>query len=124
MAVTKRLEEEAPELEELKARVSDNPNDLQPLRELGWALYGRHQTDEAVEKLEQATKRFPEDPESHYALGLAYKRAGSEEKARQSFRKAIEKSEDDPDKVRSSMMLRLAKRQLHLLEHGTWELTE
>jgi Flp pilus assembly protein TadD len=124
MAVTERLEEGAPELEELEARVSESPNEVQPLRELGWALYGRNRFEEAVEKFEQAVQRFPDDPETHYALGLAHKAAGTEDKARQSFRQTIDLAEDDPKKVRSNMMLVLAKRQLHMLEHGTWDLVE
>lgn len=123
MDVPEQADKGAQDIDELRARVTANPNELLPLLELGWSLYGHKKISEAVEKLEQAVKRFPDDPEAHYALGLAYKQAGANEKAQQSFQRVIESIEHDPEKVRASMMLKLAKRQMNHVQHGTWELT-
>ncbi|MFP3853162.1 MAG: tetratricopeptide repeat protein [Anaerolineales bacterium] len=124
MAVKERLEEGAPELDKIEARASENPNEFEPQLELGWALYGRDRTQEALDQLKQVVQRFPEEAEAHYALGLAHKRAGNHSEATQAFQKAIESADKSLEGVRSDMMLRLAKRQIHLIEHGTWDLKE
>lgn len=115
MAATEQIEQDAPEIQELRARASSAPNELEPLLELGWALYGRDQTTEALEQLEEAKKRFPDNPDVYYALGLAYKRTGDKQKARAAFEQAVDHLPEAPDNVRSSMLLRLSKRQLNML---------
>lgn len=124
MAVKERLEEGAPELEKIEAHASENPNEFEPQLELGWALYGRDRTEEAIDQLKQVVQRFPEKSEAYYALGLAHKRAGNKSEATQAFDRAIENADQSLEGVRSDMMRGLAKRQIHQIEHGTWDLEE
>jgi tetratricopeptide (TPR) repeat protein len=122
MAVPDRVVEGAPTLEELKRRADENPNELGPLRDLGWAYYSLDHTQEAIEALTAAGDRFPEDAETYYALGLTYKRAGQTGKALEAFERAISMIEKSVSGVRADMLRKLSRGQINQLEHGSWDL--
>ncbi|MGA9533842.1 MAG: hypothetical protein WBR18_14075 [Anaerolineales bacterium] len=124
MATTERLEEGAPTIEELEAKVQDRPDALEPLRALGWDLYGYERFDEAVDVLQGARERFPDDAETCYALGLTLKKVGKENEARQAFQSALDILKTKPGEIRFDMMRKLAGGQINLLDHGSWDINE
>lgn len=124
MATTERLAEGAPTIEELEAKLKDRPDALEPLRALGWDLYGYERYDEAVEVLQQARQKYPDDPETCYALGLTLKQVGENERARQAFQAAVDMLVDKPGGIRTDMMRKLAGGQINLIDHGSWDIHE
>lgn len=122
MATKERLEESAPSAEELEASLKSPPDELEPLRALGWDLYGVERYQDAVDVLKRAHDRFPADAETCYALGLALKQAGDEQAARQAFQAALDNLADQEGVVRADMMRKLAGGQINLLDHGSWDI--
>lgn len=122
MATTDRLEEGAPTIEELQQKVEEKPGELEPLRELGWALYGLDRVEEAIEALSDAQGVAPQDPETAYALGLALKQAGKKQEARQSFERALDNVDSIEVQIRADMLRKLSQGQINLLDHGSWDI--
>lgn len=122
MATSDRLEEGAPTIEELRERVQQDPDSLEPRRDLGWALYGLDRTEEAIETLSQASEKFPNDPETAYALGLALKRAGRNGEAREAFQQTLKHLDEIEVSSRTDMMRRLSQGQVNLIDHGSWDI--
>jgi len=123
MTTADRIVEGAPSIEALEAGVRQNPDEVEPLRNLGWGHYGRGQTQQAIEVFRRATERFSSDAESYYALGLALVRAGDQqEAAKQAFQRAVELADSIPGKVRADMLRKLAMGHLNQIDHGRWDI--
>jgi tetratricopeptide (TPR) repeat protein len=56
---------------------------------LGWIYYRKNMASEAVRYLEASVKSDPNDPATHYHLGMAYVGAGDLTKGRESLRQAL-----------------------------------
>jgi tetratricopeptide (TPR) repeat protein len=56
---------------------------------LGWIYYRKDMPARAVQYLESSVEKNPNDPASHYHLGMAYVRAGDLEKGRKSLQRAV-----------------------------------
>lgn len=124
MAATSRLEEGAPGIDELRQRANQAPDELEPQRELGWALYGLDQTDEAIEILSALQNKYPDDVETSYALGLALKRAGRKQEAGQAFQRALDNLDSIENPARVEMLGKLTRGQINLLDHGSWDIRD
>jgi tetratricopeptide (TPR) repeat protein len=122
MATVDRLVQGAPTLDDLRARVQDEPGALEPMRALGWALYGLERYQEAVESLREAHRKYPDDAETGYALGLALKQVGEDQEARKAFETVLDHLDTLEGDIRSDMMKKLAKGQINVLDHGSWDI--
>ncbi len=87
-----------------------------------WAEYGAGSFGQAVQLFTEAQARFPDSEEVAYGLGMACVKAGQLDQARRAFTRAVELLERDVQEARGTMLRRLAKGHLHLLERGTWDL--
>jgi tetratricopeptide (TPR) repeat protein len=56
---------------------------------LGWIYYKRDLNTDAIRHLELAAKNGPDDPGTHYHLGMAYLKGGDTQKARASLQRAL-----------------------------------
>ncbi|MGA9997963.1 MAG: tetratricopeptide repeat protein [Pyrinomonadaceae bacterium] len=73
----------------IKVIVDSNGNPFTDYRFLGRIYLDSNQTAEAVEPLEKAASLDPKDGETHYRLGLAYKRLSRLPEAVEQFKQAI-----------------------------------
>ncbi|HEX9798353.1 MAG TPA: tetratricopeptide repeat protein [Anaerolineales bacterium] len=123
MTEAERVVEGAPSIEALEAQARQKPDDIGALRELGWAHYGRGQTEQAIEVFRRATERFSEDSESFYGLGLSLvKLGGQEQAATQAFEQAVQLADSIPGKIRAEMLRKLAQGHINQLDHGSWDI--
>jgi tetratricopeptide (TPR) repeat protein len=109
-------------IDNLKAELERNPTNVKKYLRLGWAYYGENKLDEAIETLQDAKHRFPDDIEVLYALALAHKKAGDSEEALANFREVVKSVEHLDDQTRGAMLKRLAKGHINILERGDWDL--
>lgn len=114
--------EAAPTLEQLEQAARENPNDLDAHRRYGWALYGVHRYEEAIQVLDAAREKHPSDAEILYALALSLKQAGDKVRAAQMFRQVIDHLDTIENPTRASMLKRLSLGNINYLERGTWDL--
>ncbi len=87
-----------------------------------WAAYGAGQYAQAAEILTQGQARYPDSEEIAYGLGMAQYKIGSKDQARRAFARAVALLERDVKQARGTMLRRLAKGHLNLLDRGTWDL--
>jgi Flp pilus assembly protein TadD len=102
-------------IEERKIALQSNPDDPNAHARLGWALYSAGITEEALEVLQQARKRFSEDIEVAYALGLALKQANKKKKAKSAFKELLAIKESPTVAAKAAMFRNLAKIQMDTL---------
>ncbi len=57
--------------------------------ESGTGLYASGKLEEAIEAFKQATKLQPDDPQTHYMLGMAYSKSKAYKESFESFKRAI-----------------------------------
>ena len=60
--------------------------------------------DSAIRVLQEAVQKAPQNPNSHYHLGLAYQKSGKNALARASFQRALQL---DPKSPRADQLRRL-----------------
>jgi tetratricopeptide (TPR) repeat protein len=65
------------------------PNQSEFNDTLGWIYYKRGMIKEAIDPLERAVKLDPKNPTSHFHLGMAYVREGTDPKARVALQDAL-----------------------------------
>ena len=68
---------------------SQLPNSWEAADTLGWIYYKKGLASMAVTELQQSTVRAPTNALSHYHLGLAYLKNGSQKEARASLERAL-----------------------------------
>jgi cytochrome c-type biogenesis protein CcmH/NrfG len=100
------------DLTALQEQLNRKPEDLGSHTRLGWAQFSLQEYDQASRTFENAYKRWPEDIEVNYGLGLAFKMQGKQKEALDSFQRA---EVIKPDSVRSSMLSKLAAEQKEYL---------
>ncbi|OGO15654.1 MAG: hypothetical protein A2Z14_13215 [Chloroflexi bacterium RBG_16_48_8] len=122
MAKDKSEAQEVSVIDSLRAGVERNPTDVNQHLRLGWTYYGEDRLDEAIRAFQDAKDRFPEDIEVLYALALAYKKAGHKKDALGIFRTVIKAAEVLDDRMRGTMLRRLAIGHVNVLERGDWDL--
>lgn len=110
----------APPIEEIAKSAQENPDDIEAQRQYGWALYAEMRYQDAIEVLKKAAEKDPQDPETHYALGLASKQGGQNELAMQAFQATLENLGRIESKPRATMMERLARGNINFLKEGRW----
>jgi tetratricopeptide (TPR) repeat protein len=86
----------------------DSPNAADTL---GWAYYKKGVYRSAIDSLEQAARKVPNNPEYRYHLGLAYQKNHDREKAKAEFEKVLQIDPKFPqaEEVRQN---------LELVKHG------
>jgi tetratricopeptide (TPR) repeat protein len=70
------------------------PDDPDVNDTLGWILYKKKLAAKALPYLEKATAKHPDEPSSHYHLGMAYVDQGEWNKARLSLQRALQLKKD------------------------------
>ena len=78
------------EIEILQKLLKEDPSNFQARRELSIMLAKNGFNEEALSNLQYLSKYFPEDAEIHYNLGILYEKTKDFEKAKASYKKAIE----------------------------------
>lgn len=96
----------------LQEKLKESPDDLESHTRLGWAQFSLQQYRDAAQTFEIAYKRWPDEIEVNYGLGLALKMYGKRNEALESFKRA---EVIEPTSVRSSMMQTLAAEQKEYL---------
>lgn len=92
-------------LEELEQRAKAAPDERDSQCRYAWGLFGAGQYEAASKVFLDASRRWPEDIEVHYGLGLSYRRLGDKEKAEAAFSKV---SQLEPPNLRAGMMQRMS----------------
>ncbi len=64
--------------------------------ESGTDLYASGKLEEAIEAFKQSTKLQPDDPQTHYMLGMAYSKSKAYKESFESFKRAIRSWPDWP----------------------------
>lgn len=96
--------------------------DLAALIKDAWAAYGQGKSHEALARLGPAARRFPDDAEVHYALGMVSESAGDRTQARAAFARVIEIVDRQEKRARGTMLRRLAQGHINRIERGVWDL--
>ncbi len=110
-------------LPKYQAEASASPNDADVQAGLGWAYYGQHQYNEAIQAFGSALRLNGDHIEAHYGLGLAHKMAGSPAAAIQAFETAAALAEKIDNHDRHKMLSKLIAGQLGDLRNGNWNLS-
>ena len=102
-----------------------NPQTYAEFYRLGWAQHGVGKNDQAEANLRKAVELEPASVDAHYALGLALKAQDRRREAIQEFQTVVSMIEADPEhNSRTTMVRRLAKGWINLIEKGDWDLEE
>ena len=117
-----RLTDGAPTVDELKAAFESDPGNREAASRLGWELYGLRHFKAAIETLEAAQKLAPDDPEIAYVLGLSLKQLKEGDRAIKAFQTAAKHADKLDNKLRASMLKRMAHAQTNFLTSGNWEM--
>lgn len=109
--MAKRAESSA-SLSTVEARtlaLQSNPDDPKAHTSLGWALINAGQSGKAIEILESARKRFKNNVELLYALGLALRQADKPKEAKAVFKDLLAIKESSVSATKTTMFRRLAQ---------------
>jgi hypothetical protein len=87
-----------------------------------WKAYGSGDYVGAVRLLAALPEHRQAEVEVAFLLALASGRAGDKTAASAGFRTVLQGVEQLDDPTRRSMLRRLARGHLNLLDHGTWDL--
>jgi tetratricopeptide (TPR) repeat protein len=99
-----------------------DPKDTQELVQRGWLFYGKQYYDKAIDDFSSALLKDPDNPDTIYALGLAYKTSGYSQKAIDTFEKVLLYLDKYQDAVEARMLLRLVHGHINQLKSGDWNL--
>jgi tetratricopeptide (TPR) repeat protein len=109
-------------LDNYRAAATSRPGDPEPQIDLGWGLYGAGQFAEAVQQFDQVVEQNPNAVDALYGLGLSHKALGHKEAAVTTFDKVAGLADVLEDKVRGSMLRRLAHGHINEMNSGDWNL--
>ncbi len=104
------------DIEDLARKAESNPNELSIQCRYGWALFAADRFEEARKVFSDASKRWPDEIEIQYALGLIYKDLGDQSSACSSFKNA---SSFQAVSIRQRMFQSMANVQIGHLNRGT-----
>ncbi|MCH7588335.1 MAG: tetratricopeptide repeat protein [Chloroflexi bacterium] len=124
MAGDERIEESSKSFNDLRQDLRGRPRELSNLLRLAWRLYEQANYEEALKILQNAGRRFANDFEVAYAMGLISKKMGKSADAQNFFREVIRLSEGIADKTRARMLRRFAVGHTNMIENGGWNLME
>lgn len=79
----------AEDLDTLRKAVAEDLDNVDLRKRFARALLFGGETYPAIDQLEEALNRAPDDPEIHHLLGLCYQRVGETEEAEKAFRRAL-----------------------------------
>ena len=117
-----RSDKRPPDLEPLRAEVSQKPGEVAARRRLGWALYGAGETSEALEVFHQACADFPDDVDLLFGRALALGQAGATDEADQAFLDVARLAGAIADPGRAEILHSLATAHHNRLRTGRWGL--
>ncbi len=109
-------------LEDYRQAAAANPQSAEAHANLGWGFYGADQLDQAVAEFTEALRLEPGHLEALYGLGLARKCSGAKAEAISAFTGAIEQLSTLEDRTRSSVLRRLARGQISIIQTGEWKM--
>lgn len=88
----------------------------------GWSYYAHHEYEKAAADFDRAVQAMPESIDINYAYGLALKAAGRDTDAVKYFNRVLENLPSLDNRVRASMLSRLAQGQINHIQIGDWNL--
>ncbi len=77
------------DLDALRKAVAEDLDNVDLRKRFARALLFAGETYPAIDQLDEALRRAPDDPEIHHLLGLCYQRSGQPEEAERAFRRAL-----------------------------------
>jgi tetratricopeptide (TPR) repeat protein len=99
-----------------------DPKDNEGLVQRGWLYYSKQSFNQALDDFSNALNKDPDNPDTIYALGLAYKASGAAQKAIETFEKVLLHLDKYQDAVEARMLLRLVHGHINQLKDGDWNL--
>ena len=102
-------------VEQYRSALETNAVDLSAHVGLGWALHHAGESVEAIDVLQKARKRFPDDIELLYALGLMLKQTSRNKEASAVFKDLLKIKESSTSAAKASMFRHLAGAHLEIL---------
>jgi tetratricopeptide (TPR) repeat protein len=109
-------------LDNYRAAATSRPGDPEPQIDLGWGLYGAGQFAEAVKQFEKVVEQNANSVDALYGLGLSHKALGDKAAAVAAFEKVAALADALEDKVRGTMLRRLAHGHVNEMNSGDWNL--
>lgn len=110
-------------LEEYRQAISANPQKAEGHTNLGWGLYGEGQWEAAIKEFNEALRLDAKQVDALYGLALTRKSAGAKPEAVAAFNQTLALLPQLEDKTRGSMLLRLARGHINMLQSGNWKLS-
>lgn len=106
-----------------------NPDEIKPsnsteLARRGWAYYYHQDFTKARDDFMEAVQSEPGNIDFQFGLALTLKRMGKKQEAVQAFEKILEHINDLDDRVRATMLIRLAHGHINQITKGDWNLGE
>lgn len=88
----------------------------------GWLFYAKKDYSRAIDDYNKSLELDPTNIDTLYALGLAYKAQGDATKSVQIFSRLIPLLDTVDDKMRASLLRRLANGHINQVKTGEWDL--
>jgi len=111
-------------VETYRAEAGAKPQDVLAQAGLGWGLYGAGQYAEAARQFERVLALDMNYLDAHYGLGLANKALGHKEPAVAAFDRVAKLASQIDDKIRGTMLRRLAHGHVNEINAGDWQLAD
>ena len=87
-----------------------------------WLYYGKNLYENSIDDFYKALDNDPENPDTVFGLGLAFKADGEKDKAIETFENALLLIDKMDDQVRARMLKRLTTGHINQLKTGDWNL--
>ncbi len=117
-------------IEEYRRRILAQPNNASLWQKLARVYMSVGQVEDALQTIEEAVKRKPDDPEILLERAYAFHELGRKEEAEADYHRAIELLRQQPASFQSMRLLQIATEGLQLLREGKpppilrpWEIT-
>ena len=99
-----------------------NPQSAQDFTSRGWLYYGQQEYAKSQADFLRSLEMRPEDADTLYALGMSLAAGGDPVEAERIFEKTLLALDSIPDRVRASMLRRLANGHINRIRTGDWNL--
>jgi tetratricopeptide (TPR) repeat protein len=103
---------------------ASKPDTIEEILSLGWSEYASGQFEAAEKTFRKVLDQSADAIEAYYGLGLSLKAQDRREETIRAFQKVVDLLEKDQavDRVRKTMLRRLALGHINVLRQGDWNL--